>query len=171
MRLILISFGVFGIVSLSHLLLCRVAFFRKFRFPALAVLSLLGLANVMLVAAIQSTIVSSLTKDLWLQPLASTSVFLYALLMSSYFVFFANAGIESPTKRILDFTRKNKKVSAQELSSVVTDEHFVLERLKALEEFNLAKFESGVYRLTTRGLVIAGLLRWYGKLLDRKPGG
>lgn len=172
MRDLLLSLFIFTLSIGFHILWCR---FRKkttLQMYSFGVIATAGLIiYIFITLRIFQRLDYAFDQGIWHVSLWVSSVLLYVLLMPTYIIIYFNTIVQSPSKTILILVRKHGMLSFDELARLMTDDEFIMTRMKDLLDFGYATKEGSLYSLTPRGVILAKVLAFYEKLFGRPMGG
>ena len=109
----------------------------------------------------------------FLMPLVLSSVVLCGLLCLAYVAECTAIENESPSMKIIKAVcgASGGRVTFEDLRNEFSDREFIHDRLNDLVKNGHVLEEGGLYRLTSRGLLIASVIKTYRNLIRRGLGG
>ena len=168
---IILSFSFFLLTVILHIVWCRYK-----NSPHLQVLPFFGIAifNLILYIVTQRLFLESFftsAQSIWNLPLEMTSIVFFVLLIPFYLVFYYSVNIDSPSCTIISILKQNESLSFEQLKEQITNEKFIVSRLKDLVEHHCVSFDGKNYRLLAHMTIMGRLLNLYQKLTGRPIGG
>ena len=164
---------LFFILSIgAHILWCRLRHkttLQLYSFGVIAGVGLLIYIGITLGAFYRLELVFD--QGIWSVSLWVSSVIIYILMIPTYVIIYFNTLVQSPSKTVLILMRKHNRLSFDDLAKSITDEKFVMTRIKDLLDYGYAREEKGLYALTPRGVILAKGLALYEKIFARPMGG
>lgn len=168
---VVLSFSFFMLGVILHLLWCRWKGGRELRVLSFLILAMVNLILYILTERVLLSFYLDGLPEVWNLQLEMASVVLYALFIPFYLVFYYSVNIDSPSRTVLLILEKNKGLTYQELKSQVTDEQFIVSRLKDLVDNRCVAFDGKEYRLLAHMTAIGRMLNLYQKITGRPAGG
>lgn len=172
MRDITESLIVFVLSILLHILWCRFKRGQSLRAASFLTIAFAGLFFYILILKFPMKIPDVFGgTDIWSMPLQFTAITMYIALVPLYLLFYYAIIIDSPSRFILNVLQKKEKVLYQEIINSMDGNYFITSRLNALIRHGYVEFNGNVYRLSSRGLRVAKILKLYEKISGRAMGG
>ncbi len=164
---------LFFILSIgAHILWCRLrrkATLQLYSFGVIAGIGLLIYTYITLGMFYRLEYVFD--QGIWKTSLWVSSVVIYILMIPTYVIIYFNTLVQSPSKTILVLIKRHGRLSVDDLAKSITDEKFVMTRMKDLLDYGYAKEERGLYALTAKGVLLAKGLKLYEMIFARPMGG
>lgn len=172
MIFITLSLLFFCLTVIAHVFLCHRQKAAGLLTRPFFYLFLLGLALLMFLLFLGPEDVFALKKiGMWGVPLKGSAVAVYILFMACYFIFYFGMQVESPTRRMIQLMEKKPAVSLEDLVGQMSNDSLILPRINDLLKHEYIRKEGERYFLTTRGVRVASIVKFYEKLFSRPMGG
>lgn len=156
---IILSFLIFIMAALLHVLFCYMSPVKNLKGKLFMQISGGGLLLLILLGVVLSL------------PLLWTSVLFYVLLLPMYLIVYVTTELVSPSKKILKSLSQSSGLTYEELLSFLKKENLVGSRLDELVESGCVRTLRDRYALTPSGATLASFLEIFGKILGRGVGG
>ena len=168
---LILSFGSFLLAVIFHCVWCRFKKSSELQVLPFFLLAALNLAVYVFVVRIFLKPLFNGTQSLWNMPLEITSITFFILLVPFYTIFYYSVNIDSPSRTILFSLEQNKGLSLEQLREHVTNNKFIMSRLKDLVESRSVFFDGKKYRLSAHMIIIGRLLNLCQIFTGRTIGG
>lgn len=173
MKYLVYSLIVFGLTVITHFIFRWLRPMKKVdAVPILAIaLFWSGVYALSIISSNSFSKIHATDASFWNTPLFFTSLLLYFLFVTSYFLLHIMTVHESPSIAAVLSIKFHKKASSAELIAEWPDKRLVFPRLEDLVTSGCLLYADGKYHLRPLGQVIVRIVAGYQQLLNLQVGG
>ena len=171
---IIVSFCFLFLSVIEHIAWCRIKPAKGLRIISFMSISLLNAVFFLwALHHLQGKYLSfyEARPSVWYAPFVLTSLACYFVSLGLYFAFYSCTTIDSPSRWILRLVRDHGPMTYEDLAKNISNDNFIMTRLRALEEHGCVALNGKQYRLQSLGLLSAKLLMVYEKISGRQARG